>query len=149
VVDNTSGADVVLSAGGYDMQSASAFTFLGTTNLDFGAGTIAANGGGITFNIVSNTWTTSGIQAGNSVITKTGNGTWVLGGFDAINTAIVTLNQGELDLARGGGNTAVGTGGAGSYGGSHGLVVNSNALAKITSSANQIAHAAGGNSYVR
>jgi autotransporter-associated beta strand protein len=53
-----------------------------------------------------------------------------------------------LDLARDG-SPAIGTGGAGSNGGSHGLVVNSNAVAKITgSSGNQITQGAGGNSYV-
>jgi autotransporter-associated beta strand protein len=148
-VDNTSGGDVALSASAYHMSGmapGSTFAILGTGNLDFGSAIIDANNGGLTFNVVSNTWSTAGLQSGNSLLTKAGIGTWRLGGFDAVNNAIVTVNQGEFDLARGGGNTGIGTGGAGSYGGSHGLVVNSNAVAKLMSPANQISH--GGNGYV-
>jgi len=152
-VDNTSGSSVTLTASGYQMSALPAggvFTFLGTTNLDVSSGPIAANNGStIVFNIVSNTLRTAGVECGNTVIVKNGNGIWALGGADVVNTATVTVNQGEFDMARDGGNPAIGTGAGGSAGGSHGLVVNSNALAKITGSlGNQISHAAGGNSYV-
>ncbi|MBW8864995.1 MAG: autotransporter-associated beta strand repeat-containing protein, partial [Verrucomicrobia bacterium] len=153
-MDNTSGADVTLSASAYHMSSLAGggvFTFVGTTNLDFGSATIDANNSAtIVFNVLSNTWRTAAIQSGNTILVKTGNGAWALGGADVVNNAVVTVNQGEFDLARDGGNPAIGTGAAGDIAGSgHGLVVNSNAVAKLTGSlGNQISHGAGGNSYI-
>jgi len=68
-----------------------------------------------------------------------------LAGVGANNNVVVTVNQGELDLARDAGR-AIGTGGGGSNGGAHGLVVNSNALAVITGgSGSQIANSHGPN----
>jgi autotransporter-associated beta strand protein len=143
-IDNTSGGDVTLTAGAYHLSGIPAggtFTFLGTANLNLGSGSIDANGGGLILNVVSNIFRTEGsINGGNSVMTKAGNGIWQLAGFGANHAVVVTVNQGELDLARDGTPPAIGTGGGGSAGGSHGLVVNANAVAKITgASGNQIA----------
>jgi autotransporter-associated beta strand protein len=142
-IDNTSSADVTLGAGAYHFSGIPAggiFTFFGTTNLNLGAGSIDANNGGLVLNVVSNVFRTEGdINGGNSVVTKTGNGTWQLAGVGPNNSVVVTVNRGELDLARDAGRS-IGTGGGGSYGGSHGLVVTSNALAVITGgSGSQIA----------
>jgi autotransporter-associated beta strand protein len=143
-IDNTSGADVTLTAGVYHMSGIPAggtFTFFGTTNLNLGSGNIDANGGGFILNVANNIFRTEGsINGGNSVMTKAGNGTWQLAGVGANNAVVVTVNQGELDLARDATPPAIGTGGGGSAGGSHGLVVNANAVAKITgANGNQIA----------
>jgi len=55
-IDNTSGADVTLTAGAYHLSgipAGGAFTFFGTTNLNLGSGGIDANGGGLILNVVS------------------------------------------------------------------------------------------------
>jgi len=152
-VDNTSGSPVALNTGAWilsGLASGGVFTFLGSNDLDVSVGTIAANNGNsIVFNIVSNIFTTAAVECGNTLIVKNGNGTWVLGGADTLNTALVTVNAGEFDMARLGGSPAIGTGGAGDITGSgHGLVVNSNALAVLDGPISQIAHASGGNSYI-
>ena len=132
-IDNVSGSDLVLNTGSTTAITwANSFAFLGTTNLDLGFGTITP-GTSIALNVVSNTLTTEGsIIGGNSVVTKTGAGTWVVTGSVAGNALSAVVNQGELDLARAANPGVIGTGGTGANGASAGLTVQSNALAKIT-----------------
>jgi fibronectin-binding autotransporter adhesin len=139
-IDNVSGSDLTLAVSS-PITWAGSFTFLGTGNLDFGSAPSApiTPSSALTVNIVSNTLTTEGdIVSGNSTLTKTGAGTWVVAGSGGGNALTVVVNQGELDLARTG-NAAIGTGGAGANGASAGLTVQSGALAKITgTTGNQI-----------
>lgn len=129
-IDNVSGSDLLLDPNAITSWGSS-FTFLGTGNLDVGGVNINP-AGPLTVNVVSNTFTTDGdITSGNYTLTKTGAGTWVVGGGGTANALTVVVNQGELDLNRSGG-VAIGSGGAGANGASAGLTVQSNALVKIT-----------------
>lgn len=128
VIDNVSGGDIVLSASelALDGSTASTITFPGTSgSIDFGNAIVVQNGNApsFTFNVVSNTVTfESDLITGNVLIIKTGQG--VLN-FDisptTANNESVTVNQGEFDLGRQGGNAVSGN-----------LTVQSNALARIT-----------------
>lgn len=144
--DNVSGSDLTLA--GFPSVTIQAgvgetITFLGTSNLDFGAVPITANNGGQEFwNVVSNALTFEGdINSGNTTITKIGKGTLVLAGIAINNQFTGIINEGELDLQKDAG-PAIGTGG-------QGFLVQSNAVAKITGGGgNQIPDGIGGTSYI-
>ncbi|HEX3624284.1 MAG TPA: autotransporter-associated beta strand repeat-containing protein, partial [Verrucomicrobiae bacterium] len=129
-VDNVSGSPLALSASSYTISGN--FTVVGSSDLDFSSAHINASLSGFTVNVISNTWITGGVGLNNALVTKNGNGTWrVVGSDSGFTPGPFTVNQGVLDMARQS-MTVVGSGGGnGSYGGFHGLVVNSNAVALI------------------
>lgn len=138
-IDNLSGADMSLGGvSGVTLPTSGTITYLGTANsLDFGIAPVSQSGQGTkVLNVVSNTLTFSGnFTSGNSTIVKTGKGTLALAGYASGQNSQFTgdINEGELHLAHDGG-AAIGTGAGGS-----GILVQSNAVAKITgASGNQI-----------
>jgi autotransporter-associated beta strand protein len=101
-IDNVSGAPITLAAAGYVLNSS--FTFLGTTNLDLGSGeiTMENNVPPVSVNVLSNTLENDGtIIVGNNVLTKTGNGTWLIAGTGD-NAVQMVVAGGVLDLAQSG-----------------------------------------------
>jgi fibronectin-binding autotransporter adhesin len=144
--DNVSGAPLTLS--GFPSVTIQAgvgetITFRGSSDLDFGGVTIAANNGGVEiWNVVTNNLIFEGdIQSGNTTITKIGKGTLVLNGIAIANQFTGIINEGELDLGKDAGS-ATGSGG-------QGLLVQSNAVVKITGAGgNQIPNSIGGGSYI-
>ena len=138
-IDNLSGADqAVTGISGITLSGNTTVSYLGTSNsLDFGLAAVVLSGGApLKLNVVSNSLTFGGnFVSGNSIITKTGQGKLVLAGSaTGQNSQFVGIvNEGELDLAHDFGQ-AIGTGDSG-----NGILVQSNAVAKITSSfGNQI-----------
>jgi autotransporter-associated beta strand protein len=132
-IDNYSGGDLTLSSISYVWQGS--FSYLGTSNnLDFGAGTIAASGGGnFSVNVVTNTLITEGnIIPGNNVLHKTGQGTWdITGAGSTAQNLNLSVDEGTVKLDKAAGPSINGT--------TIGLLVQSNALAVITGSdGNQI-----------
>jgi autotransporter-associated beta strand protein len=121
-IDNVSGADLTLSPASYVWSGS--FSVLGTTNLDLGSQTIVDSSGPVTVNVISNTFTTEGnITSGNNIITKTGNGTWVMAGSSSsANQLQLAVNEGEVDFAKTSGQS-IGLG-------TSGLTVRSNGLAR-------------------
>jgi autotransporter-associated beta strand protein len=121
-IDNVSGADLTLTPASYVWSGS--FSVLGTGNLDLGFQTIVDSSAPLTVNVVSNTFTTEGnLTTGNNIITKTGNGTWVMGGGStSANQLQLAVNQGEVDFARTSGQS-IGLG-------TSGLTVRSNALVR-------------------
>jgi autotransporter-associated beta strand protein len=125
-IDNITGASLELGALSYIWSSS--FSFLGSTNLDLGSGTIVDSAGPLTVTVVSNTLNTEGnITSGNYIITKAGNGTWVLAGASSVaNQLQLVVNAGQVDMAKSTGQTIAA--------GSSGLTVQSNALVFDSSS---------------
>ncbi|HEX3717752.1 MAG TPA: autotransporter-associated beta strand repeat-containing protein [Verrucomicrobiae bacterium] len=123
-IDNISGALLALNTVSYVWSGS--FSFLGTTNLDLGTGTIVDSSGPVTVNVVTNTFYSEGnISSGNNVITKTGNGVWVMaGGATSANELQLVVNSGEVDFDRSG--QAIGVGNNGLTVQSNGLVVDFN-----------------------
>ncbi|HEX4122424.1 MAG TPA: autotransporter-associated beta strand repeat-containing protein [Verrucomicrobiae bacterium] len=110
-IDNISGSSLEL---GISYVWSGSFSFLGTTNMDLGSGTVIDSSGPVTVNVVSNTLYTGGnITSGNNVITKTGNGKWVFdGSATSANQLQLVVNAGEVDMDRSGGQS-IGTGSSG------------------------------------
>ncbi len=127
-LDNLSGGDLAVTGitGTIGLPSATV-TYLGISNsLSLPAQGVIA--GPAVFNVVSNALSFNGIVCGNSQAAKIGAGTLALTGSGSF---IGSVNQGELDLGSSSG-ASIGTGGA-----TYGLLVQSNAVAKITGFASQ------------
>ncbi|HEY3862417.1 MAG TPA: autotransporter-associated beta strand repeat-containing protein [Verrucomicrobiae bacterium] len=120
-IDNISGAPLSLSPA--SCQWVGNFTVVGTANLDLGASGIVDNSGPLTVTVLSNTFSTEGnITSGNSVITKAGNGTWVIGGgYSSLHQLQLSVVGGEVDLDKS--VNAIGLGSSGLTVQSNGLVV--------------------------
>ncbi|MDB6017462.1 MAG: outer rane autotransporter barrel domain protein [Pedosphaera sp.] len=133
-IDNYSGADLMVFPISYVWSGS--FSYLGTSNnLDLSSGTVQVVGGGnYSVNIVTNTLITEGnIIPGNSVLHKTGQGTWDIAGFgSSAQNLNLSVDQGTVKLDKAIGQSINGV--------AFGLLVQSNALAIITgSSVDQIA----------
>lgn len=126
-LDNVSGALLALDTVSYVWSGS--FSFLGTTNMDLGSGTIIDSSGPVTVNVVTNTLYSEGnITSGNNIITKTGNGVWVMaGGATSANELQLVVNSGEVDFDRAIGQ-AIGVGNNGLTVQSNGLVVDLNSF---------------------
>lgn len=138
-IDNLSGADMTLSGiTGVVLPSSATITYLGASNnLDFGIVAVnQASQGTKVLNVVSNRLTFGGpFVSGNSTMVKIGQGTLVLAGSASGNQSqfVGEVNEGVLELAHDFGS-AIGSGNSGD-----GILVQSNAVAKLTGSfANQI-----------
>jgi autotransporter-associated beta strand protein len=122
-IDNSSGADLTLAPASYVWSGS--FSFLGTTNLDLGFGTVVIpNGlGSITLNVVSNTLTTHGdIVNNNTRVVKSGNGTWeITGPATGAESLGLLVSAGQVNLHKTSGQAIAG-------GNSVGLTVQANAL---------------------
>lgn len=124
-LDNVSGGFLTLAASAYTWSGP--FSYLGSTTntLDLGSATVtsANNTAPIFVNVVSNTFETDAdVITGNNIVTKIGQGTWIMGGSaDNNNNLILAAAAGEVVLAKSSG-FAIGNRGGG------GLTVESNAL---------------------
>lgn len=99
-IDNTSGGDVALQFA-IPMYWNDSMTFVGSGNLDLGAGTLTLSGSApFALTILSNTLTSSGSvhSTGTGAVIKYGNGAWTIGGI-ANNTLFnLTVNAGVVNL---------------------------------------------------
>jgi fibronectin-binding autotransporter adhesin len=124
-IDNISGQDLTLAPTTINFFG-SGFTFVGTANLDLGAGTINGSGGATVINVLSNTLTFEGaLQMGNGALTKNGKGTLALNGtVGNRNGPPVVINEGQVNFGNSFGNVAGGN--------PAGVTVNTNGLLVIT-----------------
>jgi autotransporter-associated beta strand protein len=124
-LDNVSGAPLTMQPASYVWSGS--FSYLGTSTnmLDLGSGEINMSGVNLTVDVVSNVFETDGdIVCGNETVTKTGNGTWIFGGYaTSVNTLQMTVAGGVVMMNRIGYTIA----GDGADNG-HSLIVESNAL---------------------
>ncbi|HEX3720929.1 MAG TPA: autotransporter-associated beta strand repeat-containing protein [Verrucomicrobiae bacterium] len=122
-IDNTSGAAITMQP--VQMNWNGNFTFIGSADLNLGAGEIGlgiVSGGTLTLTVNNNTLETDGeIDGLGKTIAKAGNGTWVIGGMTANNGLTIIDNVGTIVLAK-----TVSTAYAVGY---SGMVVNTNATA--------------------
>lgn len=123
-MDNVSGGTLDLMPS--SMVWAGTVTYVGSTPniLDIQANVAAANNAPPLFvDVVSNTFETDGdLGVGNNVVTKTGAGTWIIGGFaDSGNQIQAVVAAGTVVLARESGTAIANRPGSG-------LTVESNAL---------------------
>jgi autotransporter-associated beta strand protein len=127
-IDNVSGAAQTLSPASYVWVNN--FTFLGTTNLDLGYQTIVDASGPLTVTIVSNIFSTEGsITSGNSVITKAGNGTWVIGGgYSSTHQLQLSVSAGQVNLAKSANAIGIGSSGLTVLAGGLALDINSSQI---------------------
>jgi autotransporter-associated beta strand protein len=130
-LDNVSGADLTLGTESYIWSGSFSYVGESTNVLDLGSGEISCAAGSVTVNVMSNFFETDGdIVCGNSTVTKTGNGTWIFGGFaTTANTLQMTVAGGVVMMDRTGYTIA----GDGADNG-HSLIVESNALVLDSSS---------------
>jgi len=124
-IDNSSGQDLTLTPATINFFGPG-FTFVGTTNLDLGPGTINGSGGPAVINVLSNTLTFEGaLQMGNGALTKNGKGTLTLSGsVGNKNGPPVIVNEGRVNFNNTFGNVAGGN--------PAGVTVNTNGLLVIT-----------------
>ena len=122
-IDNVSGQTLQLS-GPSAYTWGGSFNFVGTTNLDLNTMQInIPNGiGGMTLNVASNTLYTEGVIANNNTtVTKTGGGTWDIGGGAGGTESLgLIVSGGKVILEK--------SGQAISGGNNFGLTVNANGL---------------------
>jgi autotransporter-associated beta strand protein len=122
-IDNSSGAPMTMIVS--SCVWAGNFTFLGSTNLDLGTGTVnvPVGPGSVTVTVVSNTLNTDGnITSGNTTVIKSGPGTWTLAGTStSANNLQMTISEGLVNFAK--------TAGQSIGGGTIGLTIQSNAQA--------------------
>jgi len=136
-LDNLSGGDLTISGITGTIGFASGtLTYLGTSNSLFFAVNCSIGSPSV-FNVVSNTLGL-GVICGNSTATKMGAGTLVMGAGSSYEGYV---NQGELDLGAPSG-ASISTGNA-----VFGLLVQSNAVAKVTGYASQFMPAGAPASY--
>jgi fibronectin-binding autotransporter adhesin len=127
-IDNVSGSSLTVSPTAYVWSGS--FSYLGTSNnLNLDSGAVAASGGGnFSVNVVTNTLITQGnIIPGNNLLHKTGQGTWDIAGSGSSGENLnLSVDQGTVLFDK--------TTGLSINGSSFGLIVQSNALAKVTGS---------------
>lgn len=95
-IDNTSGGPVTMVASGYVWTTG--FEFVGSANLDLGAGTVTGNTDPqpVTVQIDTNTLSTEGVlNFGNVTVNKSGAGTWVIGGSSG-NSLNLVVEAGQV-----------------------------------------------------
>jgi autotransporter-associated beta strand protein len=122
-IDNVSGQTLQLS-GPTSYTWGSSFNFVGTTNLDLNTMQInIPNGiGGMTLNVASNTLYTEGlIVNNNTTVTKTGGGTWDIGGGAGGTESLGLIVSGGKVILEKSGQAITG-------GNNFGLTVNANGL---------------------
>jgi autotransporter-associated beta strand protein len=119
-IDNTSGSPMVLA--NHSMAWNGNFKFLGTQNLDLGAGPVTL-GGNRQVTVTANTLAIGGAIGGNYSLSKFGNGTLVLSGINTytgttnivVGALVVNGSLGGGPVVLNGGNCSLG--GSGSIGG--------------------------------
>jgi autotransporter-associated beta strand protein len=130
-LDNVSGAFLTMQTESYVWSGSFSYIGSSTNPLDLGSGQIVCSSGSLTVDVITNYFETDGdIVCGNSTVTKTGNGTWIFGGFaTTANTLQMTVAGGVVMMERSGYTIA----GDGADNG-HSLIVESNALVLDNSS---------------
>jgi len=136
-IDNYSGSSLTIFPLSYSWLGS--FSYVGASNnLDLSSGQVNVGPGFTNLNVVANTLITEGnIVAGNTIVHKTGQGTWDIAGSGGGESLGLSVDQGTvlLDKTTGVSVTLV----------TSGLLIQSNALAIITgSSGNQIRNSTGG-----
>jgi len=97
-IDNSSG-DVLSLSSQSAMQWNGSFTFVGSTNMDFGSAQISVLSDGMIVTVSNNTLTTgSQIVGGNRSVRKAGAGKWTIAGGLANSGISVAVDAGTLEL---------------------------------------------------